>query len=89
METKLDLYVELLNALNSSELDYEQDDSQKMVIVQALYNADLWHTVEVYKDYYIGGTIEFDNSNNFYRYSNLGCPEFNDVYDAIEWMVEK
>jgi hypothetical protein len=84
MITKLDLYIELLNALHTLEIDYEQDDKSHMVTIQD--GSDHWKTVEVYLDRYIGGTIEFDNSNNFYRYENTTWQDSTDLDEAIGWL---
>ena len=81
MNTKLDLYVELLNALNTLEISYEQEDKFQMVIL------DNNKTIEIWKDGYTGGTYTYDYSDNSADFSNVGCPDFTNVEDAIEWAV--
>ena len=87
MNTKLDLYAELESAMNKTDLDYDRDESQYMVVVPD--GSDRYAYVEVYKDYYIGGVITYSSSDNFYDYSNVGCPDFNNVEDAVDWLVNR
>ena len=87
MKNKMDLYTELLTYLNSSELDFDQDDKNFQVMVQSLYDCDKVVTMEIYKDVFLGGYITYNDYDNSAEYSNVGCPEFVDVEDAVEWLV--
>lgn len=87
MNTKLDLYAELESAMNKSGVDYDRDESQYMVVVHD--GSDTYAYVEVYKDYYIGGVCVYDNSDNSYNFSNVGCPDFYNVEEAVDWLVNR
>jgi hypothetical protein len=43
--------------------------------------------MEVWKDGYVGGVANYSNTNDYMDYSNVGCPDFNNVEDAIDWLV--
>jgi hypothetical protein len=83
--TKLNLYVELLNELNAKGIDFEQQDQMQLIAIPD--GSDSWLTVEVWKDGYVGGVAKYSNADNFMNYSNVGCPDFNNVEDAIDWLV--
>lgn len=84
-EQKMNLYIDLLSELNKSEIYFEQDDLEKMVSVQVDSNKIAY--VEVYKDYYISGVANYDSSNNFWEFSNVGCPDFYDAPSATDWLI--
>lgn len=80
-EQKMNLYTDLLTALNRQGIDYDQSDNFMMIAL------DNGKTLEVWQDYYTGGTYTYDYSDNYTSYSNIGCPDFDNVEDAIEWAV--
>lgn len=80
-EQKMNLYTDLLTALNRQGIDYDQSDNFMMIAL------DNGKTLEVWQDYYTGGTYTYDYSDNSTSYSNIGCPDFDNVEDAIEWVV--
>ena len=87
MNTKLDLYAELESAMNKTDLDYARDEQQYMVIIEDGHNHYAY--VEVYKNGYTGGVATYDEKNNYVDYSNVGCPDFDNVEDAVDWLVNR
>lgn len=85
MNTKLDLYTDLLNELNSRGISYEQEDKFQMVMVEN--GSDSWATVEVWNNSYTGGYARYTYSDNSTDFSNVGCPDFDNVQDAVDWVV--
>lgn len=81
-QQKLDLYTDLLVELGARGISYLQEDKFQMVIIE-----DTYKTIEVWKDGFTGGTVTYDYSDNSTSYSNVGCPDFDNVEDAIEWAV--
>lgn len=81
-EQKMDLYTDLLIELGARGISYLQEDKFKMIIIE-----DTEKTIEVWKDGYTGGTVTYNESDNSVDFSNVGCPDFDNVEDAIEWAV--
>ena len=81
----MNLYTDLLSELGSRGISYEQEDQLKMVMVENGY--DTWLTIEIWKDGFTGGTCTYNNSDNSYNFTNAGCPDFDNVEDAVDWVV--
>lgn len=85
MNTKLDLYAELESAMSRTNISYDRDESQHMIIVQDTFNT--YKYAQVHRDYYITGYINYSDDDNSYEFTNVGCPEFDDGCDAADWLV--
>ena len=81
-EQKMNLYTDLLTELGSMGIGYLPEDTFKMVVIEGTNK-----TIEVWKDGYTGGTVTYNESDNSIDFSNVGCPDFDNVEDAIEWAV--
>ena len=81
-EQKMNLYTDLLTELGAREISYIQEDQFKMVIIE-----DTYKTIEIWKDGFTGGYVTYDYDTNFTDFTNVGCPDFDNVEDAIEWAV--
>lgn len=86
-KSKLDLYCELESAISKTGADFDRDEQLYMVIVPD--GTDRFAYVEVYKNYWIGGIVTYDHSDNSTSYTNVGCPDFYDVNDAVAWLVNR
>ena len=72
------MFADLLSELNRLEVDYDQLTTEIVV-----FSSDL--TLEVWNGKYIGGTYSYDSSCDAGNLSNVGCPEFDNINDAISW----
>ena len=79
---KMNLYTDLLSELGSRGINYIPEDQFKMVIIE-----DTEKTIEVWKDGYTGGVVSYDYETNFTDFTNVGCPDFDNVEDAVDWAV--
>lgn len=82
MNTKK-LYNDLLIALDKNEISFERHDAIEMVLIENGY--DSWLTVEPYLNGYTGGVATMHN--DYVDVSNVGCPDFANVDEAIDWLV--
>lgn len=49
-------------------------------------NPDNGRYISIWQGQLFGGTHTYHYSDNSTEWSNLGCPEFTDVQDAMEWV---
>ena len=87
MNTKLELYVDLESEISKRDVLFDRDEQLKMVIVPDTDTR--FYYVEVFKDYYTGGVVVYDESDNSYDFSNVGCPDFDNAVDAVDWLVTR
>lgn len=79
------MYENLVNELDSRDTFFELISELNMVAVDVEPNK--WVTIEVLNNKYVGGYGYYSEYDNSYDFSNAGCPEFDSLDDAVDWLL--